>query len=489
MISIRAQLLWSLLPAFAILSVVAGLGVYFSTQAELVARLDARLAGFAVDLQFAQPGPDRDAARKRFSGPERARSKAGRGALGPMQLKSTLFTNLPANVFCEVWLGEREIPLKTDNLEGGKITRPEALADDAIFYDATLPDGAPLRAWAARLSIKRGARNPEVILAVDRAEVDETLDRLARNLVGGGVVCCLILSLSLIVALRASLRPLRRLGEQATTMDAESLHERFSEKSAPSDIRPIVERLNILMAKLEESFARERRFSGDLAHELRTPLAAIRTTSEVALKWPDQASPEDFEEIHRLSFGLQQTLDSLLLLARMESSAAEQAIETVNLSKLAEECLALHAPRAEERGVRFDLDLQKDAARETDPRLARIIFSNLIGNAVEYAPEGSAVSVAVGAEGAVFQCANDAPYLAEQDIAHLFERMWRKDAARTESGHAGLGLSIAKACATALNLDLVAELDERNRLRVSLRSSHPNIDTPCERNDWPKKTA
>jgi signal transduction histidine kinase len=470
MISIRARLLWSLLPAFVGIFVAAGFGIYFSTKAELVARLDTQLAGLAVDLQFARPQPERTSGRNRLTGNNRnassERAKLTRGTGEASRFQSSLFTNLPANVFCEVNLKGGN--LKTDNLQDQRITRPALFPDDPLFYDATLPDGEPLRAWASRLSINRAGREPEVILAIDRNEMDATLVRLAQDLVGGGIACCMILTLILIATLRGSLRPLRNLGEQAALMDAESLHERFPEKNVPADIRPIVVRLNSLMAKLEESFLRERRFSGDLAHELRTPLAAIRTTSEVAIKWPDQASPDDFEEIHKIAANLQETLDSLLLLARMESSTPEKNIERVKTTALAEECRALHATRAEERGLRIELGSAQTNELETDPRLLRIIISNLIGNAVEYAPEGSTIVLETGTDDTWFQCRNAAPNLAADDVAHLFERMWRKDAARTESGHAGLGLSIANACANALDLNLCAKLDEQNQLCVAL---------------------
>lgn len=478
MISIRAHLLSTLLPAFVCISIAAGFSIYFSTKAEFMARLDADLANIAIDLRFIKPDAERDTSRgkgkPRNRDTQQGRLNSNRFAGGTAQLQTTLFTNLSANVYCEVWLGNREVNLKSDNLDGGEITRPAAFNDDPVFYNTILENGLPLRAWAARLPMMiRDKQTPKVILAVNREEIDESLRRLARNLIGGGIAACLLFSGLLIITLRISLRPLRNLGEQAATMDAESLHERFSEQSAPADIRPIVGRLNNLMAKLEESFARERRFSGDLAHELRTPLAAIRTTAEVALKWPDQASPDDFEEIQNLSFGLQQTLDSLMLLARMESSTAEQNITAVHPATIAEECISLHAGRVDESGIQLNLELNRAITLDTDPQLLRIIITNFIGNAVAYAPAESAITLIVGAENSIFLCENEAPNLMEEDINHLFERMWRKDAARTESAHAGLGLSIAKACADALNLDLVAELIN-GRFRISLKHKTGN---------------
>jgi signal transduction histidine kinase len=479
MISIRAHLLSSLVPAFVCISIAAGFSIYFSTKAEYLARLDTELANVAIDLRFikTEPGPGRDSDRNPQRGNQQYRNpdispgrfNASRLAGATAQLQNTLFTNLSANVYCEVWFGSREVNLKTDNLEGGEIAQPVAFNDAPVFYNSFLENGLPVRAWAARFPIMmRENQAPKVILAVSRAGIEESLARLARNLIAGGVAACLLFSGLLIFTLRVSLRPLKILGEQAATMDAESLHERFSEKSAPADIRPIVERLNMLMAKLEESFARERRFSGDLAHELRTPLAAIRTTAEVALKWPDQSSPDDFEEIHNLAFGLQQTLDSLMLLARMESSTAEKHIETVHPARVAEECIALHTGKAAASRIKLQAELNPDNTIETDPRLLRILMTNFIGNAVEYAPAESTVKIEVGAEGLLFQCENEAPDLTEEDMAHLFERMWRKDAARTESGHSGLGLSIAKACADCLNLELEASLN-KGRLRILLR--------------------
>ncbi len=477
MISIRAHLLATLLPAFVFISAAASFGFYFSTKAELEARQDKQLAGIAVDLRFATPpGGGRDGTRNQFQEHDSKRPREdfretpGRKTGGSMRFSEMLLTNLPSNVYCEIWAGDHEVHLKTDNLQDSSITLPAEIGDNPEFYDTVLADGTPLRAWASRLPLSRDARRPQVILAVSRLGVDETLARLGRNLVGGGLAICLLLSLLLIFTLRITLRPLQKLGEQAAAMDAESLHERFPEKSAPADIRPIVERLNSLMAKLEESFARERRFSGDLAHELRTPLAAIRTTSEVAVKWPDQASAEDFKEILQIASGLQQTLDSLLLLARMESAAEKQNPETVSSAALVEECIALHAARAAERQIQLEADLATGAALQTDPRMLRIIISNLIGNAVEYAPEGSTVFLKTTGSQTIFQCRNDAPELSAEDTAHLFERMWRKDGARTESGHAGLGLSIARACADALGLDLSAALNEHRQLYITLHS-------------------
>src|SRR5690606_5080273 len=259
------------------------------------------------------------------------------------------------------------------------------------------------------------------------------------------------------------------VGEQAAEMGAASLHERFATQAMPLEIVPIVARLNDLMARLEEGFERERRFSGYLAHELRTPLAAIRSTSEVALKWPEQATTEDHAGIARLAARLQQTVDGLLVLARAETLSAEIVREDVALRPLVEECVALHAERAREREITFNPQLDETAVLQTDARLLRIIMTNLIANAVEYAPPRSEVTLACRATDRLFEVTNAAPALTAEDVPHLFERLWRKDAARSDASQAGLGLSLAQSCAKALGFVLSAELDARGLLSVSLR--------------------
>jgi signal transduction histidine kinase len=204
------------------------------------------------------------------------------------------------------------------------------------------------------------------------------------------------------------------------------------------------------------------------------PLAAIRSTSEVALKWPEQASPEDHAGIARLAARLQETVDGLLVLARAEALSAEVVREEVALRPLVEECVALHAERAREREVTLTAQLDAAAGLQTDARLLTIIVTNLIANAVEHAPPRSEVTIACHAADRLFEVINAAPSLTAEDVPHLFERLWRKDAARSDESHAGLGLSLAQSCAQALGLaltaELTAELDASGLLTVSVTS-------------------
>lgn len=453
--SIRAQLLGWLLPGFVGVCVVAIMGVYFSAKQANEADLDARLGRLAGSARLAL----------------RNQAEAGTGGSRTPGLRAFLTKEdfqSPGQYF-ELWTSTGLPERRSPNLGNANLPLPPELMRDAIRYDGTLENGERVRLSA--MQYPQGGGSPPLAFAValSRSEGEAQLSRLLTDLVMGGVVCCAVLCFLLVLSLRFALGPLVRVGEQAVAMGAASLHERFAVEALPLEIAPIVARLNDLMARLEQGFERERRFSGYLAHELRTPIAAIRATSEVAAKWPDQSSPDDFHEIAQSAAGLQQTVDSLLVLSRLETTTEDVTSETVLLGPLVDECLALHRDLAKQRDLRFDLRLDPSSTLETDPRLLPIIIINLIANATEYAPPGSGIVIAATNGDPFLSITNLAPDLNPEDIPRLFDRLWRKDATRTDSAHAGLGLSIASSCAGALGFTLTATLDGGGLLRMVLR--------------------
>ncbi len=455
MTSIRTQLLGWLLPGFVVVCLAAGVGVYFSAKQAFEADLFALLGWLAVSAGLALRN-------KATAGTGGTRTPGLRAFLAKEDFQS------PGQYF-ELWTSAGAPDRRSPNLGTADLPRSSELTRDAIRYDGTLENGERVRISA--MQYPQGGGSPPLAFAValSRIEGEARLSRLFAQLVIGGVGCCAVLCVLLALALRFALRPLARLGEQAVAMGAGSLHERFATNSMPQEIAPIVTRLNDLMARLEHGFERERQFSGYLAHELRTPLAAIRATSEVAAKWPDQSSPDDHAEIARIAAHLQQVVDTLLLLSRAETSQSDIVRESVVIRPLVEECAALYADRARQRAVSLTMRLDETLTLQTDVRLLRIIVMNLIANAVEYAPSGSEVTLACLAPDRLFEVTNAAPMLTAEDIPHLFERLWRKDAARSDPSHAGLGLSLAQSCAGTLGLTLTAELVGSGVLQMSLR--------------------
>ena len=161
----------------------------------------------------------------------------------------------------------------------------------------------------------------------------------------------------------------------------------------PQELRPIAESLNELMSRLEASFVREKRFSADLAHELRTPVAALRSLAEVALKWPEQATAEDYEDVLEISGELQTTIENMLTLARLEKAQNQLEKREIHLRATIEDCWLLFEPAAAGRGLRFCNEISENAKVTSDLKLFRVIASNLLSNAAAYAPRDREIRV------------------------------------------------------------------------------------------------
>ncbi|MGE5089829.1 MAG: sensor histidine kinase, partial [Candidatus Levyibacteriota bacterium] len=207
---------------------------------------------------------------------------------------------------------------------------------------------------------------------------------------------------------------------------------------------------------------RERRFARDVAHELRTPLAELRTRAELALSGGDPASMRTALESALEAGGrLQQSVDGLLALARYESGQERPQEEPVDLLALLAQPRARLDEEARARGVRVAPMPPGECWVQSDPVLLARILDNLLGNAVAHAsPAGEiAVDLERNDAGVTLIVRNAARDLAADDLAHFGERFWRRHPA-PGSAHAGLGLALARSIASVLHLDLEFRLHD-----------------------------
>lgn len=366
-------------------------------------------------------------------------------------------------------LGNRNLPLRFGTMEA-----PE-------YWDMELPRrrGAG-RAIGIRFRprFEKDSRHPDpalldavVIVAAQRGELDAMLRRIGIMLSGGGLLMLLATSLVVPMVLRPGLRPVRRLSDRAHLMDASMLGERFPADDLPSELRPICDRLNDLLARLESSFERERRFSADLAHELLTPLTEARAIADSALKWPDSAGPEDHRRTLEILARMEGLVKHVLELARAENGRWAMQLTLVGVADLINEVVAAHAAEASMRGIEVQLDGPAALVLGTDVGVLRVIVGNLVANAVAYAPSGCVVQISWSetATGGEIAVANPAPDLDPADLPRLFDRFWRKDVSRTSNRHSGLGLSLALELAAVLGGNLAASKRGDDRLVFLLR--------------------
>lgn len=238
------------------------------------------------------------------------------------------------------------------------------------------------------------------------------------------------------------LAPLRAFAREVAGRDPDAAHPVASD-GAPEELRPVARALDGLFARIGALLEKERRFTADAAHELRTPLAAIKTHAQVALAEPGETGRQ--AAIARVVEGADRAtrlVEQLLLLARLDPQAALPAAP-VRLDEAARDCVAGLAPWAAGKGV--DLGLIGDTAAEAtvmgDAALLGVLARNLTDNAVRYTPPGGRVDVAVAAaEGRVLlRVADDGPGIPEAERGRVLDRFYRVPG----SGEAGSGLGLS----------------------------------------------
>ncbi len=340
---------------------------------------------------------------------------------------------------------------------------------DAPGRRAGAPQDAPGRRAGTPQDTPRFAYLTAMVTA-DASPMQQTLSNLLLGITGIGILAAFGSVTLIHFALKNGLKPLDNLGNKVALIDASSLDGRFSSDDLPRELTPICDHLNALMERLEDSFERERRFSSDLAHELRTPIAELRMMSEVALRWPEEVNSEQVKETLEIAEQMQGIIESLLTLGRYENGQAEITPETVEIAGFGQACWKPFADRAAAKNIQVHLEIPETQTLDTDPKLLRLIFTNLFSNATEYTPADGCIDItgSSGMNGTVLSVTNTASNLDTESVAHLFERFWRQDNARTDSNHCGLGLSLARTCSEALSLNLQAKLDDENRIVFSL---------------------
>lgn len=376
---------------------------------------------------------------------------------------------------------ERGVSLtRSDSLWGRDLPLVYGTLEAPVYRDLQLPNGRPGRAigieFEPNQQNRRGLRKEtdmlaRVVVASDSSYVDGLVARLNATMIIAGVAMIAVITLVVPVVLRRGLRPLRDVAEQASRIDANSLTERFSVEDLPAELRPIASRLNDLLERLGASFDRERRFSANLAHELRTPLAELRSQAEVALKWPEERTVDNDRAVLEIALQMETLVSRMLALARAEQTGAPLAKEPVAPAALVEGLLEPLTETIRRRRLTVECILPTDAVLQTDAVLMRSIVTNLLENAVNYSREGGAIGVAaeLADEAFVFRVSNPTDNLGADDLPRLFERFWRKDSSRTGGTHAGLGLALSRSLAEQLGYALDASLDERGVLTMTLR--------------------
>jgi two-component system OmpR family sensor kinase len=300
------------------------------------------------------------------------------------------------------------------------------------------------------IPVRRGGRKLVLIVGATRQNDVETLDRFRTELLIAGPVALLLASLAGYLLAGLSLRPVEAMRRRAAEISADNPGERLPVPGTRDEIERLGTTLNEMLERLEDALQRERGFVADAGHELRTPLALLRTELELAVRHSGSreelraAVARSSQEVERLA----QLAEDLLLIARSERGDVPLTVETLSAGELLETVATRFRWRADEEGRALRLETPAELRFQGDRLRLEQALGNLVDNALRHG-DGSVTLRAEASNGHVgLHVEDEGAGFPAAFISRAFERFSRPDEARAGGG-AGLGLSIVRMIAQA----------------------------------------
>jgi len=382
------------------------------------------------------------------------------------------------------------VVMRSPSLGTDDLLRFEGPLDVPVFRTLQ-KNGRPLRAVGLKFEprgVKKSERDREhkrnkdkqrakqqtltLVVARDASDLHRQLYFLQWLLiVASGVTVALSVFIASFVV-RQGLRPLNAITAEIASIKEDSLTTRITAEHVPTEIIQIKNRLNELLSRLEASFNRERRFNADVAHELRTPLAGLRSTIEVTLaRTRDNGEYKRvLSDCHAIVENMQTMVNNLLILAKLDAQQISFHTEQIQMAELVNSCWRPFSDKALERKISFDNNIEPEVTCESDRRNLSIVLSNILDNAVEYADEGGQIRTTArpvpsstgGAcridDSVEVAFSNTGCRLTNEQVSQIFDCFWRHDSSRSDTGtHCGLGLALVQRLVRALGGNTFAE--------------------------------
>jgi heavy metal sensor kinase len=341
-----------------------------------------------------------------------------------------------------VWL-YRSVPLESG---GVPIRLPQDVPAAGVSEDLTVA-GAELRFLARRVEVL--GKPYTIQVAVPMHELKEGLSGYAWALIVLIPAVLLIATAGGWWMSRRALQPVNQIIDAARSIGEQSLARRLPVPETQDELQRLSETLNQMLGRIESAFRRITEFTADASHELRTPVALIRTTAELALR--KQRTTEEYrealEDVHAESVRTTDLIENLLTLARADAGKVALDRRELDLVQVVREVSVQGEKLAGARNLRFRTEVPDGPVPAIgDPSALRRLLLIVIDNAVKYTPEGEITVRLMSANGnPQVQVSDTGIGIPQGDLARVFERFYRADKSRSrDSGGAGLGLSIAK---------------------------------------------
>lgn len=455
--SLRARLTAAATLVIAIGAALAAALLVIRVEGGLTGALDATLRQRAVDVAAASSGDD-------------IRRGLPAGRVGEI---------------VQVVQPDGHVFAASTNITGrGRIFRftPDASKRETIRTVRDVRVGQEAETYRVVATRAGGTRHLIVYVGRPVDEIQDSINDLITTLAIGVPVIVILLGIVGWLLVGQALRPVESLRQQVATMSTSDLRLRLTPSGTNDELHRLAETFNDLLRRLHRAGRRQQQFVADAAHELRSPLAAIRTQLEVAMRHPDDpALAAAVPDLHADVLRLSRLVDDLVQLARLDADPwlHHQPVDV-------EEILFVEVRQAR-RWARVEVDEGEIAAARVvgDPDALTRVVRNLLDNAIRHAASRVEVGLTVDGSSARLTVADDGPGIAPADRSRVFERFTRLDEARSrDAGGHGLGLAIVHDIVTAHHGDVHVEDNEPGaRFVVRLPLGQEPAETPTETRD------
>jgi two-component system sensor histidine kinase QseC len=471
MTSIRNYLTRRLLIGLALLLILSQVVLYWFVSTRSISQFDASLTMTA-----------------------RVVAELTRQTPSQIRLLSSVYELVPdflrdhGDYYFQLWIAGNEVIERSHSLNRKDLPRRVGTRLNPVHWKFELPDGRPARGIGFRFVPEHSGfshrllrptweeeeappvkyeipQEVDFVLARECEDLNRTLSTLWMGCLGVSGFILIGIGFLIPNTLDTGLLPLTDLARQAETIDPGSLSSRFPTSRLPSEILPITTQLNRLLERLEVAFQREKRLTADMAHELKTPISELQTLTQVALKWPgdEEFLLDTIRDAFDISRQMKDKVSTLLALARCDSGQQSVSLSPVALPDLVREHWDRWIEPAHGKEIQTELEIDEETMEViSDEHLLSSILTNLLSNAVEYCPSKGRLGCHLrnNGEGAKLTLENTNRTLTESDLPHLFDPFWRKDVARTDGAHSGLGLTLIQTYAFILGIRVRFRLTE-----------------------------
>ncbi|MGX9220653.1 ATP-binding protein [Massilia varians] len=434
--SLRGRLLWYLLAAITIAALAQASIAYRTSLHDADQIFDYHMQQMALSLRSSTPLSNSEAQQRL-----QAKNEASPGGAGNDDMVVQMWSPDGVQVFHSV--SRARLPQRA-----------------VLGFSNVKANGTVYRVFSIQ------SENQTVQVAQDLAVRRNMAGNLALRTLGPIAVMMPILMLVVWWVVSGSLEPVARVRSQVASRQADDLSP-VSDAGLPDEVQPLVQELNLLFGRVRTAFDAQQSFVADAAHELRTPLAALRLQAQSL----DRADTPEARKlaVQRLTAGIDRAtrlVEQLLVLARQEATAAAGTVaRPVDLADLARRTVADLAGVAAAKGVDVGIHHADPATVEGQPDALHILLRNLVDNAIKYTPAGGTADISVRSDTAKDGCTvtvtveDSGPGIPPEERERVFDRFYR--VAGSEAAGSGLGLAIIKAIAERHGATLALGQSER----------------------------